>query len=212
MNDDLERLSQGEPFDPFSVVLFKALQALSTLFFIAIALVAPLADKGKAGGKAEFLITMDWPDGHPDDIDLFVQDPLGNVVWYRRREAGFMTLERDNRGDANNSLVVNGQKTRSLTRQEMVSLRGVVAGEFTVNVYRFTALTGRPAPVTVTVEKLNPSVKMIAKETVDLNQSGEEKTAVRFVLDGQGDVVGVSRAGRSILQSFYNSSRNGGPL
>jgi hypothetical protein len=36
------------------------------------------------------MITMDWPDNHPDDLDLFVQDPAGNIDWYRYREAGFM--------------------------------------------------------------------------------------------------------------------------
>jgi len=28
------------------------------------------------------------------------QDPIGNMVWYRRREAGFMLLDRDDRGGA----------------------------------------------------------------------------------------------------------------
>jgi hypothetical protein len=107
---------------------------------------------------------------------------------------------------------VNGEKIHSLTRQEAVSLRGMVPGEFTVNVYHFTAATGKPTPVTVTVQKLNPTLKVVARETVELNQAGTEKTAVRFRLDGKGEVVGVSRDNRSILQTFYNSSRNGGPL
>ena len=71
---DCDSSAREEPFDPFSVVLFKALQALSALFFVAL-LAVPLANKGKVDSKAEFLITMNWPDNHPDDIDLFVQDP-----------------------------------------------------------------------------------------------------------------------------------------
>lgn len=212
MIDDFGFASREEAFDPFSVVLFKALQALAALFFIALLAIAPITNKGKVDSKAEFLITMSWPDNHPDDVDLFVQDPIGNVAWYRRREAGFMVLERDNRGGVNDFIMVDGQKVRSPVRQEVVSLRGVVAGEFTVNVYHFSAQTGKSVPVTVTVEKLNPAVKVIAKETVELNQGGTEKTAVRFTLDGKGDVTATSRADRSILQTFFNASRNGGPL
>jgi hypothetical protein len=212
MNGDFGFPSQDDQFDPFSVVLFKALQALSALFFIALLAIAPLANKGKVDSKAEFLITANWPDGCPDDIDLFVQDPLGNVVWYRRREAGFLVLERDNRGGVNDFVMIGGQKVRSPIRQEVVSLRGVVAGEFTVNVYHFTALMGKPTPVTVTVEKLNPSVQIVSKETVELNQGGTEKTAVRFVLDSKGEVVSTNHNERSILHTFYNASRNGGPL
>jgi hypothetical protein len=212
MNGDFELLSgQQEPFDPFSVVLFKALQALSALFFVAL-LAITLANKGKVDSKAEFLVTMDWPDNHPDDIDLFVQDPIGNVVWYRRREAGFLVLERDNRGGINDFILIGGNKVHSAVRQEMASLRGIVAGEFTVNVYHFNALTGKPVPVTVTVQKLNPAVQVVAKETVEVNQGGTEKTAVRFTLDSKGEVVSTSRTNRSILQTFFNSSRNGGPL
>ena len=108
--------------------------------------------------------------------------------------------------------MIGGNKVHSPVRQEMVSLRGIVAGEFTVNVYHFNALTGKPVPVTVTVQKLNPTVQVVAKETVEVNQGGTEKTAVRFTLDSKGEVVSTSRTNRSILQTFFNASRNGGPL
>ena len=58
----------------------------------------PEAKSGKIDTKAEFLITMTWPDSHPDDIDLYAEDPAGNIVWYHVREAGFMVLDRDDRG------------------------------------------------------------------------------------------------------------------
>src|SRR5712675_381148 len=129
MIDEFELMPQEEPFDPFAVMLFKALQVLAFLFFIALLAIAPEADHGKIDPKAEFLITVSWPDNHPDDIDTFVQDPLGNMVWYRRREAGFMVLDRDDRGGANDFIMVAGRKVRSPIRQEIVSIRGIVAGE-----------------------------------------------------------------------------------
>lgn len=210
MIDDFDLLPRGTAFDPFSVVLFKALQALACLFFIALLIVAPKARDGKIDSKAEFLVSMDWPDNHPDDVDIFVQDPLGNVVWYRRRDAGFMVLERDDRGGLNDFVMVNGRKVPTSTRQELVSIRGIVAGEYTVNVYHFAALTGHPVPVTVTVQKLNPVVSIVAKETVDLDQGGTERTAVRFTIDGSGAVTETSHVARSILQTFYSARRNGG--
>ncbi len=212
MIDQFDLMPPDDGFDPFSVVLFKALQVLAFLFFIALLIVAPEAKEGKVDSKAEVLISVDWPDNHPDDIDTFVQDPLGNIVWFRRREAGFMVLDRDDRGGLNDFALVNGKKVLTATREELVSLRGIVAGEYTVNVYHFTALTGQPVPVTVTVQKLNPIVKIIAKETVELDQGGMEKTAVRFTLDASGAVTATSHIQRSILQTFYNASRNGGQL
>ncbi len=110
MMDDFGLYPREEPFDPLGVMLFKALQVIAFLFFLALLAVSPDAKDGKIDSKAEFLITMDWPDNHPDDFDLFVQDPAGNIAWYRRREAGFLTLDRDDRGGANDFIVVNGKK------------------------------------------------------------------------------------------------------
>jgi hypothetical protein len=211
MIDNFDLLPPDEAFDPFSVVLFKALQILAFLFFIALLVVSPKAKEGKVDSKAEFLITVDWPDNHPDDIDTFVQDPLGNVVWFRRREAGFMVLDRDDRGGLNDFLLVNGVKMPTATRQELVTIRGIVAGEYTVNVYHFSALTKHTVPVTVTIQKLNPVAKIIAKETVGLDLWWMEKTAVRFTLDASGAVTGTSHIQRSILQTFHSTWRNGAP-
>lgn len=209
MIDDFDLMPREEAFDPFSVVLFKALQVVAFLFFIALVIVAPKADSGKVDSKAEFLISMDWPDNHPDDMDIFVQDPLGNVVWYRRREAGFMLLDRDDRGGLNDFVMVNGSKVPTATRQELVSIRGFVAGEYTINIYHFTALTGRAVPVTVTLQKLNPKVTIIGKETLEVVDGGTERTALRFTMDEKGAVTKVSQAQKSILQTFYNPRANG---
>src|SRR5260221_6939503 len=130
MMDDFDLISRDEPFDPFGVMLFKALQVIAFLFFITLMMIAPEAKSGKVDSKAEFLITITWPDNHPDDIDLFVQDPLGHIVFYRRREAGFMVLDRDDRGGANDFILVGDTKVNSPIRQEIVSIRGIVAGEY----------------------------------------------------------------------------------
>lgn len=212
MMDNFGLRKTEPPFDPMSVLLFKALQVLAFLFFIALFAITTQKSEGKVDSKAEFLISLSWPDSHPDDFDLFVQDPLSKVVWYRRRDAGFMVLERDNRGGANDFIMIGDKKVRSVTRQELVSIRGIIPGEFTVNVYHFAALTGTPVPVTVTVEKLNPTVKQVSKETLQMSRGGEERTAVRFTLDDKGEVIKVDQTQRSILQSFFNSSKDGGPL
>src|SRR5258708_31224006 len=94
-------------------MLFKALPMVSILYFIALLAVSPDSKEGKIDSKAEFIITMDWPDNHPDDLDLFVQDPVGNIAWYRHRVAGFLTLDRDDRGGANETLTAHANKIAS---------------------------------------------------------------------------------------------------
>jgi hypothetical protein len=200
--DEFDFAAPEATFDPLGVMLFKALQVLAFLFFIALLAITPKDSEGKIDTKLELLVTVSWPDNHPDDIDLFVQDPIGNMVWYRRRESGFMVLDRDDRGGLNDFIMVNGRKVTSPIRQEIVSIRGIVAGEYTVNIYHFAALTGKSVPVSVKVEKLNPTVQVVHYDTVEVDHGGTEKTAVRFVLDQSGAVIEVNRNEKSLLQTL----------
>jgi len=209
MLDEFGLYPREEPFDPFSVMLFKALQVVAFLFFIALLAIAPDAKEGKIDSKAEFIVTMDWPDNHPDDLDLFVQDPAGNIAWYRHREAGFMVLERDDRGGANDFILVNGKKISSPIREEIVTIRGIVPGEYTVNVSHFHATTGQPVPVTIKVQKLNPTAQVVFDNAVLVDHTGDEKTAVRFTLDDGGKVVDVNSRWKSLMETFRNMHRNG---
>ncbi len=209
MIDDFSLYPREEAFDPYSVMLFKALQVVAFLFFIALLAIAPEAKDGKIDAKAEFIVTMDWPDNHPDDLDLYVQDPAGNITWYRHREAGFLVLDRDDRGGANDFIIVNGKKIPSPIREEVVTMRGIIPGEYTVNVSHFQATTGLPVPATVKVQKLNPTVQVIFDNIVTVDHTGDEKTAVRFTLDDDGKVIDVNSRQKSLMETFRNVNRNG---
>jgi hypothetical protein len=212
MIDEFGLYPREEPFDPFSVMLFKALQVVAFLFFMALLAISPESKEGKIDSKAEFIITMDWPDNHPDDLDLMVQDPAGNIAWYRRREAGFLVLDRDDRGGANDFIVVDGKKIASPIREEIVTVRGVIPGEYTVNVSHFQATTGRPVPATVKVQKLNPHTEVVFDNTVTVDHTGDEKTAVRFSLDADGKVIDVNRRQKSLMETFRSLHLNGADL
>jgi hypothetical protein len=212
MMDEFGLYPREEPFDPLGVMLFKALQVIAFLFFLALLAVSPDSKEGKIDSKAEFIITMDWPDNHADDLDLFVQDPAGNIAWYRRREAGFLTLDRDDRGGANDFIVVNGKKIASPIREEIVTVRGIVAGEYTVNVSHFQATTGQPVTVTVKVQKLNPITQVIFDNKLTVDHTGDEKTALRFWLDAEGKVLDVQQRQKSLLETFRNVRANGADL
>jgi hypothetical protein len=212
MMDDFGLYPRDEQFDPFSVMLFKALQIVAFFFFIALLAISPDAKQGKIDSKAEFIITMDWPDNHPDDLDLFVQDPIGNIAWYRHREAGFLTLDRDDRGGANDFIMINGRKLPSPIREEIVTLRGLVPGEYTVNVSHFQATTGEPVDATVKVQKLNPNAQVVFDDKVRVDHTGDEKTALRFRLDAEGKVIDVHRRPKSLLETFRNVRANGADL
>jgi len=75
--------------DPFVDLLFNALLGFTFLFLIALMFINPQARKGRIDLKAEYIISVTWPDQLADDIDLWVQDPLGETASYLRKDAGW---------------------------------------------------------------------------------------------------------------------------
>ena len=108
--------------------------------------------------------------------------------------------------------MVNGKKIASPIREEIVTVRGIVAGEYTINVSHFQATTGEPVSANVKVQKLNPTAQVIFDNKLTLDHTGDEKTAVRFRLDGEGKVINVDQRPKSLLETFRSSWRNGADL
>jgi hypothetical protein len=199
MFDDFGFNGRDDGFDPFSVMLFKALQVVAFLFFLAVLAMAPKASEGKVDSKAEFIVTMDWPDNSPDDVDLMVQDPAEEIAWYRHKEAGFLTLDRDDRGGVHDTILISGRRASTPIREEVLTIRGIVAGEYVVNVSQYVAASHKPVPVNVRVQKLNPVARVIYEGQVKVDHRGDEKTAVRFSLDAKGDVTDINHRDKSLL-------------
>jgi hypothetical protein len=95
---------------------------------------------------------------------------------------------------------VNGRKIANPIRQETISIRGILAGEYTVNVNYYLATQAAPVPVTVKIEKVNPHVEVVSYDTVMLDHMGQEKTAARFKIAANGDILDVSHRDKSLIQ------------
>ena len=193
----LQRSSDGQ--DAFTDVLFNTLLGFAFMFVVAFSFMSDPRETGTVDAKAEVLITVRWPDGHPDDIDTVVEDPLGNLVWYHNQATELMHLDRDDRGTYADRIRIDGREISNPINQETVSLRSLAPGEYVVNLLHYKANYSAPVPVTVTVEKLNPQVQVVYYGSYELAGAGTELTAVRFVLDSEGAIVGLSSAPKPLL-------------
>jgi hypothetical protein len=178
--------------DPFTDLLFNALLGVTFLFIVAILFMNPVPKTGIINPKAEYIITVGWKDGNPDDIDVWVQGPRGDLVWFRSPEAGLLHLDRDDRGLLNDTLEINGEIIVNPLNQEVVTIRGVIPGEFVVNLHYYATETTEPVVVTVKVEKINPSLEIVYYGSVTLERVGDEQTAVRFRIAPDGTVAGIN--------------------
>ena len=200
-----------EDQNAFTDILFNALLGFAFMFSIAFMLIRPEVIQGKVNPKAEFMITAAWPDGHEDDIDLIVEDGEGNLVWFDARESGLMHLDRDGRGYLGDSITVAGRVIDNPLNQETVTLRGIAAGEYVVNLLHYKAQGSGSVPVKVKVEKLNPQVSVIFAGTTQLSGAGDEQTSIRFRLDAAGNVVEMATRDKLLIRAdAFEAKRNAG--
>ena len=197
----LKRRSREAEVDPFYDILFNILIAFVMLFIVALLAINPKAKKaGDIPAKAEFIITVSWEDNSPDDVDTWVQDPKGDLLWFRQRDIGLMHLDRDDRGAANNSVIANGRTITNPIRQEIATLRGFMPGEYVVNAHYYDSRDGKPVDVSVSVVKINPRAEIVYYGTVQIPSKGDERTLVRFTLDGAGKVTDVNTLPKTIVE------------
>lgn len=179
--------------DPFTDLLFNTLLGFTLLFFIAILFMNPIAKLGNINYKAEYIITVSWPEDQPDDVDLWVQDPYRETVSYLRKEAGWLNLDRDDRGDLNDTVMINGKKVVHPINQEVVTIRGIISGEYIVNLHYYQSVSNQPVKTVIKIEKVNPVLRLVYIDQLVLDKVDDEKTVLRFELDGNGEIVAMNQ-------------------
>ena len=195
-----------QPFDPITAVLFKIIQALTFFFTISVIFMNPVSKKGIIDPKAEYIITVQWPDNNPDDIDTWVEEPDGNMVWFQNKEAGLIHLDRDDRCNVNDVLNINGQTIQNPLNQEVVTIRGTVVGEYVVNIFYYGSEDNKPVPVNVRVDKVNPQLEVIYYGSLKMEKVGDDKTAVRFPIGGDGSVQNINSVEKLLTKRIFDRS------
>ena len=141
-------------FDPFTDLLFNVLLGFTFLFFITILFINPISKLGNVNLKAEYIISVDWKDNLPDDVDLWVEDPNGEIVSYLKKDAGWLHLDRDDQGIINDKVLINDKEVIYPLNREVVTLRGIIPGEYIVNLYLYENKSSLPVDVKVKIERI----------------------------------------------------------
>ncbi len=184
----------------FQDMLMAMIAVYAFLFLTAYALIKPGDQKPGVATKAEYMVTLEWPEGSRDDIDLHLLLPDEKMVNFRTREVEHAILDHDDVGTNGVYRDRNGQYVRIREHKETMTLRAIVPGTYVANVhvYRVNNPSGDPSETrlpynaTVRLIKLNPRVEEVAVADVPLTRVGEQKTAFQFTI-GQGGEVVVER-------------------
>ena len=189
----------------FLDLLFILVMGFTTLFFLAL-----IEEKAKSANihtKAEFVIKMTWPSKDPNDVDMWLQDPLGNICFFPEKDqnVGLLHLDRDDKGHDDIITMPDGTKIIYPFNQEIMSIRGIIPGEYTLNIHLYrinpNVDMGNPASVvTIVMDKLNPKVERKLFRVITFKKHWEEITVAKFTLNNKGNVININNMFESLLQ------------
>jgi len=175
----------------FTDLLFNIVLGFAFMFIIAFLLINPVEKDATVESKAEFMIIMEWDDQSAYDVDLWMEDPVGNIVGFPNMNAGLLHLDKDDLGKSNDSVTLrDGTVKQVYLNREVMTIRGIVPGEYIVNNHLYsTKGTQQKGPIDVTTRiiKLNPFGE-IHNGQITLRKRGAEETVIRFTIDPTGYV------------------------
>lgn len=161
---------------------------------------SPKPTGGNVESKAEFIITMSWPDKNFDDLDLWLKLPDKRLVGYLSKDRDYAHLDRDDLGIYGDYHVGPNGPVTVFSNKEVISIRAIVPGKYVVNAHVFNVHDSMgnlksevmlPYNVTVTLTKLNPTVQEIKTIAVPFDANKQQKTAFIFEITPDGKVINI---------------------
>lgn len=192
-------------------LLLNVLTGIIFLFAITTMMIQAKKQQDEGVKKdAQYIITATWDPKVDCDVDLWVQDPNGDYVFFDRKDYGVMHLERDDMGGKNDVIRDKDSNVIGVVgkNEENWVLRGIIPGEFYVSVHLYSCRypnsnpmqalpmamnTEVDLPVKIELFRINPKYVSVTSETVVLRKIWDEETAFNFVLNADGAVESTNR-------------------
>ena len=178
----------------FTDLLFNIVIGVAFMFMLAFLLINPVAKKKDIESKADYLIMLTWDSKSVNDIDLWMRDPVGNLMSFRSKDSGLMHLDRDDLGSRNDKIKLPDGTVKVVSfNREIASLRGTIEGWYVVNTHNYRKRDA-PNKITGKIEliKVNP-YKVIDVQDVVFTLQGEEQTIWQFRMNAEGKIVDLNR-------------------
>lgn len=184
--DALDQLDDDDSGTVFRDVITLALAGFVAIVILLLPHIGAQAARTADGAKmpGNVLVEVTWPPEMDSDVDLWVQAPGDLPVGYSNKGGAVFNLLRD---DLGRKLDISG------LNYEVAYGRGVIGGEYTINLHLYRHLSGTlPIPARVIVSTRADDTgasRQILTTDAELRREGQELTVLRFRLDARGALV-----------------------
>ena len=181
----------------FIDLLLCSFASVVVLFILSTLLINPAKKVVNEGIRkdAEYVIELNWNPDVDCDVDLWMRDPDKNIVSFLRKDIALMHLERDDLGSLNDTYINNNSTFKSMHNNEVVTIRGIIPGEYTVNIHLYACRVNKISlpvgaaieiPTIVKVTKLNPNLTVMVEKETTFSHVWQEITIVNMKINSNG--------------------------
>lgn len=179
--------------------VFDYMLALLGIFLIIAITEKPKATPLRIDTLGLYAVQVAWPGGSNDDVDLWVQDPLGNFAWFDALTSASMTLNGDDLGCSTGTGY--GQDNKTCLNGERTIIKAAVPGEYTVNVHMYSKNQQGKTTVTCSLWELRGHDRVLITKKIILTHGGQEETCFRFTLDTSGNATNFNTLQKRFIGS-----------
>ena len=167
----------------------------AAMFLLTLAMISTNKQQQDSIKKdVEYVLRIEWQGNSDHDIDMWVQDPTGDMIGFRDKQRNHMFIERDNTGTDVNL------KDPAHINEEIVSVLKALPGWYTINLQFFQKRNYPELPnVRWSIIKMKPTIQTFASGTMVMTQQGQEKTIFRMRIDKDGNIEKVDTSVQNLF-------------
>jgi hypothetical protein len=165
-------------------------------------MIKPQVKKADAKNNAQYIVSVTWPDNNLDDIDTWLESPDGKLVWFRDKDGSMAHLDRDDLGMQHDVVTLSdGSVVTNPRNQEIVTIRGFIAGEWVLNIHTYKKREEQPTPVKVSIDRVNPVFKTLFFREIVMETGWQEETVTRFEMLPSGEILSWDNLPKQLVKA-----------
>jgi hypothetical protein len=125
---------------------------------------------------------------------------MGAPLSFQNKHSGYMHLDRDDLGKQSDYMWIDGDRIVIKINREVVSMRGIMAGDYYINIHVYNKGEKTPTKYTLTLLDVNPYREVYVMQG-ELNERGDIIRLPGFTLDQEGQVTDVWTSDKIIVGS-----------
>lgn len=164
--------------------VFDYMLALLGIFLIIAITEKPKTTPMRIETLGQYAVNIRWTENSDDDVDLYVQNPQGQIAFFSALTIGNMKLAGDDLGCYSGTAYGSEGNCKN---GERILITQALPGEYIANVHMYQKAEPGPTEVTCELWRLRGDDHVLISKKIVLVRQGQEVTCFRWTLNRAGD-------------------------